>query len=96
MPSTQTRCALAAQVVQLRLNGPFGRVPEFLVDVNIDVFNDVARRGLVAEIPERGADLFQPLVPMRQVSLRDRFQVGQFRPVPGQHLAPAQAAEPAQ
>ena len=54
-PNPANICArsrlLGTQVVQLGLNGPFGRIPEFLVDVDVDVFDDLAGGGIAAEVP---------------------------------------------
>lgn len=84
------------QIVQLCLHRPFGRIPKLFVNVEVDVFDDLADRGVVTEIPQRGAYLLQTFVPVQQVSRCNRFQVEQVRPVPRQHGPPAQATQPVQ
>ncbi|OOK75900.1 hypothetical protein BZL30_3409 [Mycobacterium kansasii] len=80
----------------MRLHRPFGRIPELLVDVDIDVFDDLTGGGIVAEFPQRAAHLLEPLLSVRKVPLRDGRDVSQFRPVPGQDGPLTQSAQPVQ
>ncbi len=63
-------------------------IPKLFVNVEVDVFDDLADRGVVTEISWHGAYL--PDVRCRCSRYRcNRFQVEQVRPVPRQHGSPA-------
>ena len=84
----QDRRLSAPQIVQLGLHRPFGGVPQLLVDVDVDVFDDLARGGVVAELRKADTDLIEPLFAVRQIALGYHSRSARSGPCPGSTVRP--------
>ena len=85
-PTAPGRRRFPPQVVELGPHRPLGREPHRRVDVGVDPVDDLL--GGVGAGGDGGADLVEPLPPVRAGRSGGRTAVGQRRPVPGQHRAP--------
>src|SRR5690606_6749861 len=64
-----------SQVIELGAHRRLGGVPQFLVDIGVDVFHHLTRGGVLAEFPQRRADLFETFLAVRQIHVADRGQI---------------------
>ena len=74
----------AAEVVELRANGCLGGEAHSGIRFRVDAVGDLLDRRIRAQLGEHGADLAETLLPMLEVAVADRHEVGEDRPVRGQ------------